>query len=100
MSHVSDRLFGHASWRCMLLSRTGVGEKKKTYATDSVVFVVIFRFLNHVSTDDGFVAVVLVGFVGDEVGLAEELLLVVLKLAHHLGRLEVCKSQALVCTAC
>lgn len=78
----------------------GLGEKKKTYATDSVVFVVIFRFLNHVSTDDGFVAVVLVGFVGDEVGLAEELLLVVLELAHHLGRLEVCKSQALVCTAC
>lgn len=57
----------------------------KTYTAESVVFVVVFGFLNHVATDDGFVAVVIVGFVGDEVGFAEELLLVILELADHCG---------------
>lgn len=54
-----------------------------TYTADSVVLVVILRLLDHVPPDDGLVAMVIVGFVADEVGLAQELLLVKLELAHH-----------------
>lgn len=47
--------------------------------------MVIFWLLDHVPPDDGLVAMVIVGLVADEVGFAEELLLVELELAHHDG---------------
>jgi hypothetical protein len=47
--------------------------------------VVVFGLLDHVATDDGLVAVVIVGFVCDEVGFAKELLLVILEFADHFG---------------
>lgn len=45
--------------------------------------MVVLGLLDHVSPDDVLVAVVAVLLVGDEVGLAEELLLVILEFADH-----------------
>ncbi len=58
-------------------------KKKKTYTAEAIVVVVILWLLNVVSSSDIGVTVVLVGFVGDKVDLAQELLLVMLEFAHH-----------------
>lgn len=55
-----------------------------TYAAEAIVFLVVPRFLDRVSPDDGRVAVVVVRGIGGEIDLAEELLLVMFEFADHL----------------
>ena len=55
----------------------------ETYTTDAIVFEVIFGFLDHVPTHHSLVSVIIVLLVGDEIGLAEELLLVILEFSNH-----------------
>lgn len=59
--------------------------REGTHAADAIVVEVVLGLLDHVATDDGLVAVRVVLLVRDEVRLAQELLLVVLELAHHDG---------------
>ena len=56
----------------------------KTYSTDLVVFLIVSRLLNSITTDHSSVAVVVVGCVSGEVDLAEEFRLMVLEFADHL----------------
>lgn len=48
--------------------------------------MIVLGLLDHVAADDGLVAVIAILRVGDEVGLAEELLLVMLEFSDHFDR--------------
>jgi len=52
--------------------------------TEAIVFVIIFRFLDHVPPNDLCAAVLVVRFVGDKVDLPQELTLMVLEFTNHL----------------
>lgn len=59
------------------------GMTRETHAAESVVLVVVLWVLDHVPPSDELVAVVAVLLVCEEVGLAQELLLVMLEFSHH-----------------
>lgn len=56
---------------------------RDTYSADLVVFLIISRLLNSITTNHSCVAVVVVGCVGGEVHLAEEFRLMVLEFTDH-----------------
>jgi hypothetical protein len=56
---------------------------EKTYATYTIIFMVVFRFLDVIPSDDGSITVIIILFVGNKVNLAEEPLLVMLELPRH-----------------
>lgn len=56
-----------------------------TYTTEPIVLVVVLRLLDHVSSHDCCISVVVVLLVGDKVDFAQELLLMILEFTDHLG---------------
>ena len=59
------------------------GKMEETYTTQAIILVIIFWLLDHIPSNDGLVAMVIVLLVGDEVGLSQELLLVILEFSDH-----------------
>lgn len=58
-----------------------------THPAEPVVFLIICRFLNVVSSNYGRISMVIVAGVGGEVNFSKEFLLVMLELADHLALL-------------
>lgn len=56
-----------------------------TYTTETVVLVVIFWLLDHVSSDNSLVAMVVIGLVCHKIRLSQELLLMMLEFSDHDG---------------
>lgn len=48
--------------------------------------MIVLWLLDHVPSDDGFVAMIIILLVGDEVGLSQELLLVIFEFSDHCDR--------------
>lgn len=79
-----------ASWRsdCRKWSVSVIDvlrREVRSYSANSVVSVVVLGLLDHVTTNNFLVAMVVVLLPGDEVDLLEELLLVMLEFSDHLG---------------
>lgn len=55
----------------------------QTYSTKTIIFLVVCRLLDVVSSDDGRVSVLVIAFPFDEVDFSKELLLVMLQFADH-----------------
>ena len=58
---------------------------KKTYATYSVILLVVSRLLDVVPSNNSRISMIIVTCVGCEIDFSEELLLVVLEFSDHLG---------------
>lgn len=69
----------------MTAAENAFAAEGNTYATESVVFLVIFGLLDVVSADNFLVAVAVILLVGDKVRLPQKFRLVIFEFAHHLG---------------